>query len=272
MEPGSVTFMSGLVSLLSGWYITSEMGSIISLAANLYALEDQVPSVVNDWIKGNFIMLVQSDDVLFTLPKKIDSEPFAARIESLGMKSKLQEGAMFLKQLLPLGYLAFNKLKSAKPIVRLVTNTWGNEQNYSAMPDAVIRLGLFGRAQNVLNNPIWKHMRPSFDAMLETSDIYNDSHTLSNYDKGIEYLSEEDVNTIREYSEGSGLGWLSKLMNRADADPYAATTLRLLGELGISTEALTDELLKQRQMYLTTLFKKVNSDAFHAFETSKQRG
>jgi hypothetical protein len=270
-EPANVTFIQGKVSLLSGWLITSEMGSIASIAANLFALSGAIPDVTERWIKGDFVMLVQSDDVAFTLPSKIDHEQFAERIESLGMKSKLQEGSMFLKQILPIGYMAKNGLKSAKPISRLEDNTWGNEQNYSHMPDFVLRLGLFGRAINVRNNPAWNVMRDDFLDQLKTSSVFSDDHTLTYFDQGIEKMDAKDVKDIIEWASSAGLGWLSKLQSRADSDPYAMKTLALLSEIGVNINQMNDELLSQRALYLQTLNKKVDAHAISQFFAAKSK-
>lgn len=248
--PSEVTFLKGPVSLLSGWLLTSELGSIISVAINLFALWKQIPSILTDWVTGKFIILVQSDDVLFTLPKEIDEEQFTKDVATLGVDTKLMQGTTFLKKMLPLGYLA-KQPGPARLISRLVQQTFGNEDNYSGKPDAIVRLGLVARSEDLKNNPIWKNVKPEFQDMLRISEIYDP--IIDSFDNGLQALSQEDIATIQEYGSTSGLPWFSQLMTRADSDPSAAGLIASMSKLGINFTNVEETLKAQREQYYNAL-------------------
>lgn len=263
-DPMSVTFLQGPVSLLSGWLGTSELGSIISLAVNLWALSLQIPDIVSQWVSGKFVILIQSDDVLFTLPKAIDEERFTADVAKLHIDTKLKLGTMFLKRMLPLGYLSSQK-GQGRPISRIIQNTFGNEESYSDKIDAIIRLGLVARCEGLQFNPAWDKYKPIFTGLLEGIDIFEP--IIGNYDEGLGALSSADIAAIQEFSSNEGSAWVTKLLNRADSDPAAAALIAQLSQVGFNFDPLKETLLDQRREYYKALLKIPDNDDFKNFHS-----
>jgi len=257
-EPQYVTFFSKAVTLLSGTLPTSELGSIISVSANLYALEQFYPSIVKDWIAGRFIILVQSDDVLFTLDQKIDEIKFSEAIRSCGLTAKLKEGNMFLKKLLPIGTLS--KFNGKFPLAgvplwsRQFQQTFFNESSYDGKPEAVLRLGLLSRAEGLNTHPMfdqsldkaWKDILSKYPMFSSVVNVLYD---------GVLALPDIDKQTIIAYSASEdGQAWLSQIYSRADSDPKAKQTLAELAKLGFNLADYEDTALSQRRSYLHAMY------------------
>lgn len=253
-DPNSVTLLRGPIGLLSGWLFTSEIGSIVSLAANLWTLQHFDKDIFAKWVSGNFTILIQSDDVCFTWNDKIDPEAFSEVMSNLGFKSKLMEGSTFLKLILPLGTL-MSKLKDPSDYTRLLSRlnmqTWGNEFSYDGDPEAIVRLGLYSRATYIKNHPCWTKNHKSYQLtkdLLSSSPLF--APTVDNFDEGVKAMSQSDVTEIFNYcSTTKGNTWLSKYVNQIDQNPNARNMLISLHEMGLSLEGLTDSLLDQRRAY-----------------------
>lgn len=254
----SVTYFSRAVSLLSGILPTSESGSIVSLAANLFALEDQIPSVVNDWLSNRFVILVQSDDVLFTLPKTIDEDRFFEQMTRLRLTAKLKQGNMFLKKLLPVGtlrkFLGEFPLAGVPLLSRQVQQTMFNENSYEGKPDAIIRLALLSRAEGLNKHPAFdKSIDEAWRTILSSYPIFKP--IIDVMYQGVLALPEEDKKAVIDYSSSEdGMAWVSKIYNRAESDPKARQTLEQLAKLGFSLDQYEDTAVSQRLSYLQALY------------------
>lgn len=260
-----ITFLQHGSSLLSGLLPTSETGSIVSITANLYALEKQIPNIVNLWLSGKFIILVQSDDVLFTLDKTIDEELFTFHMLQCGLKAKLKQGNMFLKKLLPVGTLRqhYGRFPVAGVPLwsRQIQQTLFNEKSYEGKPDVITRLGLLSRSEGLDKHPLsseqlvsaWKDFISGYDILRPVVDVLFD---------GVLALSHEDKAELLNYSESEdGAAWLSQLMNRADADPKARATVEELAKLGIDLSKFQDTSVSQRRAYVQALYSKPSADS-----------
>jgi len=251
----SVTYFEGGVSLLSGWIFTSALGTFISMAANLYCLEQQFPTIVNDWLNNKFIALVQSDDYLFTSPKKLDEEMYAERMSTCHLKTKLKPGMMFLKKLLPVGPLKDMKgpINGVPLISRQPQQTFFNEADYTGKPDAIMRLALMSRIEGLNYHPYYvKHVRQEWEDIISSFEMFKPLMPIL-YD-GPLAMSEDDKRAIIEYAESDKSGsWLAQLMSRAEADPKSAALLEDLRKSGVDFSKFTDDSEGMRLQYLQAL-------------------
>jgi len=262
-ETSYVTYFSGAVSLLSGILPTSEIGSIVSVCANLYALEKQLPNVLNDWLNNKFIILVQSDDVLFTLPAKIDEESFAASMKELSLTAKLKEGNMFLKKLLPVGTL--QRYAGKFPVAgvplwsRQGQQTFFNENDLDGKPECIMRLALLSRAEGLNKHPMYdKDLNDYWISVLSKFDMFKP--VLNNLYSGVLSLSQEDKDNVIKYSSGlEGMAWLSKIASRAESDPKAKEMMLEMARLGFDLTKFEDTALSQRRAYLQALYTEPNT-------------
>lgn len=264
-DPTQVTYFKGAASLLSGILPTSESGSIVSIAAQLYALEKQIPDIVNQWLSGKFVCLVQSDDVLFTLPKKINEENFSDAMHELGLTAKLKEGNMFLKKLLPVGTLSSYSSKfplGGVPLwSRQPQQTFFNEHSYEGKPDAIVRLALLSRAEGLNKHPMFdSQLDKAWKDILVQHDIFKD--VIPHLYDGVLSLNDEDKQAVLEYSTSDeGMAWVSQIYNRAESDPKAKQTLLELSKIGFNLDEYDDTAVSQRRSYLKALYTHPNADS-----------
>lgn len=240
------------VTLMSGLLTTSELGSIISISIVLYCLQKQDKSILDRWLQGNFIILVQSDDVLFTTDIKFDADAFAADAAKLGIVAKVKEGSTFLKRILPVG--KFNKM--AKPFSRNVQQTFGNEDDYSGKPDAILRLAFASRSEGIQGHPAFKQMFNPLLDIYESSFEYMRSPSLDNWRKGLFTVSSDDVRAIEQYAQSAaGADLLTNLLERAAYDPSAANLINYLKSQGLDLKFLQADQVQARLKYTEALFK-----------------
>lgn len=262
-EQGLVTYFKHAATLLSGTLATSEIGSLISVTANLYALSPQIPNILDKWKKGEFVILVQSDDVLFTTNHKLDIDAFYERMASIGLKCKLKPGNMFLKKLLPLGELANHKFPiGGVPIIsRAPQQTFSNETDYTGKPDAILRLALLSRSEGLNFHPLmnkdltthWKDILTDFPIFKPVVDRLFD---------GVLALSPDDQRAVYEYATSEeGQTWISQLVSRFDADPKSALTLQSLTSIGFDLSQYTDTALSQRRSYINALMQEPSTES-----------
>lgn len=257
-DPTAVTFMHGPITLLSGWLETSDMGTVLSLAAQLFSLSGQFPDICSKWKSGKFVIAVQSDDVLFQTPSALNEEMFVQRMDDAGFKAKLLPGHTFLKLMIPIGS------QKDRPITRLISRilqqTFGNEDKYDTplKPDAIIRLGLMARCENIHGHPAWPYMKKDILDLLDRP-IYH--KVLDKIGQGVDALDDADKLEILKYSETkAGEDWLSQLMVLSTSVPSAAETLAMLKKsINLDTDALQIERTKMRKSYLDALFSKGNA-------------
>lgn len=262
-EPGAITFFKGPVGLVSGDILTSEIGSVLSIASNLYALEKWIPNVVNDWISNKFVALVQSDDFLTTTNVIIDSEEYTTRMAEVGFVAKWKPGMMFLKKLLPVGDMQ-QYYKPGFPITgvpllsRQPQQTMFNEQDYTGKPDAIIRLALLSRMEHLDFNPTYSaNLRSKWEKILLSRPVYAPLKEVLY--KGVLALSDEDKLAIIQYSNSdAGMAWLSTLYSRADSDPKSAATIEELSKLGLDLSKFQDTSLSARRANITALYMQPN--------------
>jgi hypothetical protein len=259
-DPEYVTYFKEGVSLLSGILPTSEVGSLISVASNLYALEPQFPNIVSQWRSGKFVILVQSDDVLFTTTKKLDEESFEHMMQTISLTAKLKEGNMFLKKLLPVGTLS--KFVGKFPLAgtpllsRQLIQTFFNENSYEGKPDAIVRLALKSRSEGLNTHPAFdKEFDDAWKAILASHEIFNTEGVIDTLYDGVLSLSDNDKLEVLKYSENdTGLAWLSKIYNRAESDPKARQMLQEMIKIGFNMDQFEDTAISQRKAYLTAMF------------------
>jgi len=257
-DPTACTFMHGPITLLSGWLETSDMGTVLSLAAQLFSLSSQFPDICSKWKSGKFVIAVQSDDVLFQTPSALNEEMFVQRMDDAGFKAKLLPGHTFLKLMIPIGS------QKDRPITRLISRilqqTFGNEDKYDTplKPDAIIRLGLMARCENIHGHPAWPYVKKDIMDLLDRP-IYH--KILGKIGQGVDALDDADKLEILKYSETkAGEDWLSQLMVLSTSVPSAAETLAMLKKsINLDTDALQIERTRMRKSYLDALFSKGNA-------------
>lgn len=250
----TVSYFKGQVTLMSGLLTTSELGSIVSISIVLYCLSKQQPQLVEQWLNGSFVILVQSDDVLFTTDADIDVERFAESASKLGITAKVKFGSTFLKRFLPVG--SFNKI--AKPMSRNVQQTFGNEDDYSGKPDAILRLALASRTYGLDGHPMFTKFFPKlFDIYQAHFSYVRDIDDPEQWRKGICHLTDADVRAIEQYAiTTSGDSVMTNLLERAAFDPSAANVINFLKARGLDLAFLLADQVTARREYTEALFSQ----------------
>lgn len=248
----TVSYFRNQVTLMSGLLTTSELGSIISISIVLYCLSKQHPQLVEQWLAGSFIVLVQSDDVLFTTDLPIDVEKFKDTATRLGITAKVKEGSTFLKRFLPVGKIS----KIAKPFSRNVQQTFGNEDDYSGKPDAILRLALASRTFGLDGHPMFTKFFPKlFDIYAAHFDYVKEIDDPDMWKKGICKLSETDIRAIEQYAVSkAGDSVMTNLLERAAFDPSAANVINFLKDRGLDLSFLIADQVSARREYTEALF------------------
>lgn len=250
----TVSYFKGQVTLMSGLLTTSELGSIISISIVLYCLSKQQPQLVEQWLAGSFIILVQSDDVLFTTNANIDVEKFAESAAKLGITAKVKYGSTFLKRFLPVG--TFNKL--AKPMARNVQQSIGNEDDYSGKPEAILRLGLASRTFGLDGHPLFKKFFPQlFDIYASHFAFVRNVDDPEQWKQGVCRLTDADIRAIEQYAvTTAGDSIMTNLLERAAFDPSAANVINFLKERGLDLDFLIADQVAARREYTEALFSQ----------------
>lgn len=250
-DPGAVAVWSNEAGLMSGLLPTSEIGSLLSITFVLTALQRQQPAWVEKWFSGDFTILVQSDDVLTTLPSQIDLEAFSRAFDSFGIKAKVKEGSTFLKVFLPVG-----KVKNmAKPFSRNVQQTYGNEDTYDGKPPAILRLALSARTMLLPGHPLFASKFPELFDIYAAHFDYVKELDRSQWLKGDFTLSSTDLRAIEQYAQSlAGSVALINILERAKFDPSAASILRYLTAQGIDLSFLEADQVTARREYTHALF------------------
>lgn len=255
----SVSYFQGQVTLMSGLLTTSELGSIISITIILYCISKQHPHIVEEWLSGKFIILVQSDDVLFTTDLKFDLDEFSSTAAKLGITAKIKFGSTFLKRFLPVGTIT----KLAKPMSRNLQQTIGNEDTYDGKPDAILRLGLAARTTGLNGHPLFSKFFPRLFEIYESHfDYVRSISTKKEWLRGECSLNDGDVRAIQQYAESAaGNGLLTNLLERAAFDPSAAIVVNYLKARGLDISFLAADQVAARRAYTDALFTSAKSDS-----------
>jgi len=253
----AVSFFNGNVTLMSGLLTTSEIGSIISISLVLYALSRQDESFLKRWLNGSFVILVQSDDVLFTTDVDIDIERFSADLAKCGITAKMKEGSTFLKRFLPVGHIK----KLSRPISRISQQTFGNEDRYDGKIDAILRLALSARCDGVQNHPYFNKYWPTLLEGMRSHFDYIKDLDWDSWIKGKFVISPRDLKAIQEYATSlKGAIDLTSLIERAKFDPSAQAMLDHLLAFGIDLSSLITDQIKARAEYVSDLFSTPTQD------------
>jgi hypothetical protein len=254
--PGFATGFYGQVGLQSGWLFTSEIGTIVHVTAVLWALSHQIPDIVKKWKNGTFIMLVQSDDLLFTFDASIDADRLSADLAKLGFSSKLKEGTTFLKKILPLG--SFSGMKGPSPLImRHLQQTTGNEDRYGDKPDAIRRLGFVARSNNINFHPMYSSLWPALLDVYEGAFPFLTDEFMAKMRKGDFSLLPGDDAEILKYAESaSGQKFWTDYLERVSYDPSALALLASVQRLGLPVNLLLADQTRARAEYVHALTSK----------------
>jgi len=254
----SVSYFRHNVTLMSGLLPTSELGSIISRTIVLYCLSKQHPDLVERAFSGNFVILVQSDDVLFTTDKDIDIDQFKASAAKLGIIAKVKAGSTFLKHFLPVGTVS----KRSKPFSRNVQQTCGNEDNGNGKPNAIHKLGLGARLIGLNGHPLFSKYWPRLFGIYEAHfDYVKEIEHKKEWLQGTPMLTHGDIRAIQQYAEStSGDSVMTNLLERAAFDPSAAAVIAFLKEKGLALDFLEADQIRARSEYTKALFTPPGPD------------
>lgn len=270
-DPSYITYFKEAVSLMSGTLPTSEFGSVLSVAANLYTLKAFDKDIVKKWVQGTFIILDQSDDVLFTWPTKIDEAKFESRMKGTGLTAKLKPGHMFLKRMLPVGVLS-NEMKhfplnGVGLYSRAIQNTLANEAVFDGKPDAIFRLGLLSRFEKLNSSPIHcKQLEEAVKDLLSSIPIFEP--VVDVLYQSVLSLPDSDKQDILTYSTSEdGLAWISQLIARRDSDPKAQIMLDELSRIGFNISDYDDTSLSQRKSYINAMNADPSSESRRMLES-----
>lgn len=255
----SVSYFKGQVTLMSGLLPTSELGSIISRSIVLYCLSKQFPQIVEQAFSGKFVILIQSDDVLFTTNEKIDLDRFTADAAKLGITAKIKFGSTFLKRFLPLGPVP----KLTKPFSRVIQQTIGNEDTYDGKPNAILRLGLAARMINLKHHPLFSKFWPRlFGIFEEHFEFVREIENKKDWLAGDPILTSGDIRAIQQYAEtAGGSDTLTNILERAAFDPSAATVVEFLKSKGLDISFLEADQVTARKAYTDAFFSAPKTDS-----------
>lgn len=261
---GSCTRISGVMSWMSGFKLTSEFDTLFGAATLLTALKlaggrngSPWPSVVDDWISGRFTFAELGDDIIFTLPYPLDIEKISKlATEVSGAILKVQEDTVFLKHMLPLNS---DLPHLTRLFSRLIQQTLYNEDRYSGelggvRPDAVMRLGLYSRLNLLEHHPGFSKIWPViYDSIIsKVGYVKRASETYRNkLEHGSFGLDEGDERAIQLYAI-QNTTYMEKLYERAKFEPSAAQLLALFVKIGAASADAPDHS-SVRKLYLDAL-------------------
>ena len=262
-NPDTATSFDNFVTLLSGVLLTSEIGSVLSLALNLYAINRQDRSWVEAYFANKKVMLIQSDDAAFTTSFPLKQEQYAADMLELGIVIKLKPGSTFLKKILPLLPGIFDGKKETKPFSRIYQQTYGNEDNYDGKPDAIFRLGLSARCDGIQNHPLFSSVWPKVIDWLWDHYPYTRTLDRAQWLKGRFPLAEGDDAAILAYASKAGRHYMINLMERAAYDPSAAAVLAQLSALDLPLGQYRADQIRDRREVVNALMTPPTSKSFN---------
>lgn len=268
LTTSGVTFIQGRNSLMSGTLLTSELGSVVSVAMNLLALNAGGRSdLVERFFKRDFVILVQSDDVLFTIDKEPSSK-FGDYADSLGMDLKSVMGDMFLKRFLPIGDK--KGTDSARPISRVFNQTFGNEDSYVGDPPELMRFAFAARSEGLHASD---HVPGSvFDAIGSLLfSLYPfagpgvppeiTEHYKKGFKPGVKLLPHPiDVDGVLRYAmTKESETYLAKLLKLAEVSASAMALVRWLKAAGVDFSRIEMSALEARRQYVMALMTPSSS-------------
>lgn len=270
-----VTFIQGRNSLMSGTLLTSELGSVISITMNLLALETAGRSdLVEKFFKQQFLILVQSDDVLFTIDKEL-SPKFGEYANSLGMDLKSVVGDMFLKRFLPIGDKSGGE--SARPISRVFNQTFGNEDSYVGDPPELMRFAFAARCEGLHASD---HVPDSVFRVIGDTlfQLYPFSgpgvpegiaeHYRAGFSKGKKLAPHPiDVEGVLRYAmTKDSETYLAKLLKLAEVSASAMALVRWLTSVGVDFSKIEASATEARRQYVMALMKPSSSQAVNSLQ------
>lgn len=195
----------------SGQRLTAEVGSMICATTTLFVLTQLLkrpaPWIWERFMTGEWMMLIQGDDILLGLPTKLDDEAWAATWMQVGLKCHLLEGFRFLMK----HRLADGDIPVAG---RIVQQTLFNEHEPSGTHwDPILVLGMQAR---------WGAGPPlAYAAMarkcLQTTEFYQRTHVFDG-PSAVEWLNvPENQRALQaKIARLASQPWLRKLRNDAE--------------------------------------------------------
>lgn len=266
-HPKSSTAVSKLLGWMSGWKLTSEMDTIFGLTTILTCLENQRPGTIRQWRAGSFIILIQGDDIMFTVDTKLDTDKLSKDAKSIAGASLkvLEDDILFLKRVMP---LIPGIPDISRTFARLIQQTFWNEDRYDGIkggskPDALMRLALLARCDSIQHHPFFKQAWPLIWPIIEKLHFIQNSNPSfrAAWKSGSFRLDDGDEQAIRLYAAEKD-DYLTLLMERAKYEPSAAHVIQMLRDLGIRMEE--DFQLKQRRVLLDGLRRVPEPQDFRA--------
>lgn len=251
------TYVTRIISWLSGFKLTSEMDTLFGCCTLLTVLATVHDSGIREkWKNGRFVFAELGDDIVFVLDKPLDTEAAADCAKKIcGADLKIMEDAMFLKRMLPL-HPDIPKL--TKPFSRFGQQNFLNEDRYSGTvggtrPPAVMRLSLAARFLTLDNHPFFDRIWPSMaDIVLKLGYVRDASDKYkANLRKGIVGLDAGDETEIQLYATRNP-DFLVKLADRAKFEPSTAALLQLMHSIGIK-EQVDVNVMTIRSLYMKSL-------------------
>lgn len=256
------TLISNYIPWPSGLKTTSEVDSIIGQAIPLACLMRQKPDLVKKWSSGNFIILNQGDDVLFTHSDALNYDQIEKDALEFGFALKVEpNNSMFLKTLMPFKAPYFDK---ARPWSRVWQQTFFNEDSYDGKPDAIPKIGLISRLAGITNNPLTPALGPDFIKIVSSLKWFESMSNEQIADLKKHYtfsLNADDNAEILKYSL-SNKTWLSEMIARSKFEPSAANFLAAF----LSLKG-TDKLVDQEVTYSQAVRKVIRQALYQTPRT-----
>lgn len=260
-NPNQVTFIHGVLTMLSGIKLTSELDSIFNIACNMYGMERFIPNIFTDWLRGRFIFLVQGDDGHTILPKEIDSAKFTElMMNELGVDIKIDNTAMFLKEMVP----DHSEVKAySRPFGRVLQQRVYNEDRLSGIeggdkPDALLRLAAKAGYTGLEAHPSYRTLVPKvlIPVIMELDYVRRASPTYQRKAaKGIFDLDHGDEAKILEYASRNP-DFIAERVEAAKYQNSAALMVEMLKKVGVSPAPALSSWMAQRKDYIAALEHK----------------
>lgn len=264
----------GISGMPSGLKLTSEIDTLQNLCTALFMMERIEPGATKSWLAGRLIYPAQGDDGLLMIrPQDVGKIPDAVKEAQnvLGVEMKMFPDALFLKMMLPLDPRLSS---STRPLSRVIQNTLYNEDNYTGVkggntPDAILRLGLTSRFDNISANPfakeMWSKVTPiirDLTFMRRSTDSFN-----KNFVGMKAQLEARDMELILLYTKQVP-NYAERLVERSSYDPGAQKMLDFLRKNGIDLSAEVPSNSNIRRAYEEALQSPPSDQAIRSIVSS----